>query len=392
MRNIGLREIFLSSGTIKLKTLKFGDYILGSLAARLIAAQAPTQIPFKISRILVIRPGGIGDAVFLLPIFKAIKIKYPPINIDVLCQRRNEAVFFSQRSLVDHVFVFDSLIDLRNLYKGHYDIVIDTEQWHYLSALSALYIKAPVKIGFSNRPLRRKFFNINVNYDNDAYELDNFSTLFAGLLASREKIKNIDNCYTLPQDLISWAKLQIPPNSVAVSIGASVPERCLSTEQVIILVQGILRRGFHPVLLGGKDGLAQSRDIMEKLDNLTRLCEEGEARRSNLLTPVSNFVGKISLQESVALIKTSRMFVGTDSGLMHLACAVGSPVIAFFGAGNMAKWMQERPGQISINEHVTCSPCTAFGYGLPSCHGSYICLRKMDLEAVLDKHCNDAVL
>ena len=333
-------------------------------------AQAPMQMPLNVSRILVIRPGGIGDAVFLLPVFKAIKLKNPQIRIDVLCERRNEAVFSSQMHLVDHVFRYDSLADLSGLCNEYYDIIVDTEQWHYSSALIALFMKAPVKIGFASRSLRGKFFNIAVKYDVDAYELENFSALFFGLIGPQGQIKDISNSYLLSQDLISWAELQIPRNSVTLAIGASVPERCLSTEQVIILAKVILRRGFHPVFIGGRDALVQSHRIMEQLDN----------------SKGSNFVGKVSLSESVALIKASRMFIGTDSGLMHLACAVGSKVIAFFGAGNMKKWMRERPGQISVNEHVPCSPCTAFGYGLPTCHGTFHCLRKMDLDAVLDQY------
>ena len=370
MRKIGLQEILLSSGTFGIKLIKFCDHIFGTIAAACLLPQAFQKPPLSISSILVIRPGGIGDAVFLLPVLKAIKIRFPQISIDVLCQKRNAEVFQSQEDLADHVFVYGSPSDLSILGKNQYSAIVDTEQWHYLTAISALMFKTKCRTGFGTRPLRRKLFNINVDYDHDAYELDNFFRLFESLTGALDRVKNIKDCFKLPQELLSWGKAQIPSNSVTISLGASVPERRLSTEQIITLAQGILSRGYHPVLLGGQDVGVQSREVMLKLNK----------------TLVYDFVGKTTLFESVALIRSGRLFIGTDSGLMHLACATGVSVIALFGPGQMKKWMSPTEGQISINEQVPCSPCTFFGYGLPVCRGTFHCLRKMDLPAVLERH------
>jgi len=327
-------------------------------------------MPQDVSRILVIRPGGIGDAVFLLPVFKSIKLKFPHLRIDVLCQKRNAPVFSSQKQWVDRVLVFESPLDLKSLLDRQYDVIADTEQWHYLSALTALTVKASLRTGFASRPLRGKLFNRPVPYDHEAYELRNFALLFEGLTEAQDRIKNIDNCFMLTQSLRSWAERQIPPNSVMVFAGGSVPERRLSQKQLVTLIKGILKRGFCAVLLGGKDVLSLSRRVLRQVSD----------------SKVYDFIGKISLHESAALIKAGRIFIGTDSGVMHLACAVGSPVIALFGAGNMKKWMDSKQGQNGVREDLPCSPCTAFGYGLPVCRGAYSCLRKMDLDAILDKY------
>jgi len=368
MRKIGLREILLSSGSGGLKALKLCDYILGSMAARLVPAEIPMEIPSAVSRILIIRPGGIGDAVFLLPILKSVKLKNPQVCIDVLCQKRNSSVFSSQGNLVDHVY--DSLADLRILRKNAYDIVVDTEQWHYLTALTSRQIKPHVKIGFATRPLRRKLVNVAVNYDANAYELENFSRLFESLMEVPGSKRELNGCFYLSEETKAWASLQIPANSVTIAIGASVPERRLGADQLAALAQGLVRRGLCPVFLGGKDVLPLSRQLM--------VCLGG--------TLAYSFVGTASLQESAALIKASRLFIGTDSGLMHLAAAVGSPVIAIFGAGNMKKWNSPKEGDVGINENLPCSPCTAFGYGLPICHGAFQCIRKMDMESMLDQY------
>ena len=86
--------------------------------------------------------------------------------------------------------------------------------------------------------------------------------------------------------------------------------------------------------------------------------------------------------ESAALIKKSKLFVGPDSGLMHLACAVGTPVIGIFGPGNLKKWEPIGKNHSVITENVECSPCTLFGYTIPTCQGSFHCMRNIKLEKI----------
>ena len=368
MHKIGLRKIFLSSATSRLKFIKSCDYILGSLVARLIPAQMPKSPPSSVERLLVIRPGGIGDAVFLLTVLKSIKLKFPQVTIDVLCQARNAAVFASQRQVINQVY--DSFADLRELSQNDYDLVVDTEQWHYLSALTAYAMRTAVRIGFASRPLRQKFFNQAVHYEDDAYELENFYRLFESLICPQDLKIEMDKSFEVTPYLKNWAEARIPSNSVTLSVAASVPERELSLEQLTILAQGVSSRGFCPIFLGGKDGLKKSRQIAHAL-------KSAEAQY---------FVGKTSLDETAALIKSSRIFIGTDSGLMHLAVSVGTPVIGLFGAGNIRKWMSPGKAHWAVTENAPCSPCTAYGYGLPTCRGAFPCLRAMDLEAMMDRY------
>ena len=79
--------------------------------------------------------------------------------------------------------------------------------------------------------------------------------------------------------------------------------------------------------------------------------------------------------QSATLIQQSSLFIGPDSGLMHLACAVDVPVIAIFGPGNLAKWGPKGEKHKVITENVPCAPCTRFGYTVPTCKGSYHCMK-----------------
>ena len=83
--------------------------------------------------ILLIRPGGIGDAVLLIPAISAIKNKYPDAQIDLLVEKRNCGVF-SLCPEVRDIYLYDRPNELWKVIRNGYDVVIDTEQWHRMSA------------------------------------------------------------------------------------------------------------------------------------------------------------------------------------------------------------------------------------------------------------------
>lgn len=79
---------------------------------------------------------------------------------------------------------------------------------------------------------------------------------------------------------------------------------------------------------------------------------------SMAIKPV-NFTGKISLFETAAIIEKAKVFIGNDSGLMHMAAAMGTYVIALFGPGDINRI---RPfcsaGRYKIVTHnLPCAPC-----------------------------------
>ena len=99
---------------------------------------------------------------------------------------------------------------------------------------------------------------------------------------------------------------------------------------------------------------------------------------------VIDFCGKTSLTEAAALMKKARLVVCNDSGLMHLAAAVGARIIAIFGpthpdekkplsAGNIAVWK---------GEELECSPCYHDGR-FPECeHRS--CFSKISPQEIFE--------
>ncbi|OGW02152.1 MAG: hypothetical protein A2Z59_03620 [Nitrospinae bacterium RIFCSPLOWO2_02_39_17] len=82
------------------------------------------------------------------------------------------------------------------------------------------------------------------------------------------------------------------------------------------------------------------------------------------------------------LPKVSLLVTG-DSGIMHIACGLGTPTVSLFGPGIENKWAPKGKNHIIINKRLFCSPCTKFGY-TPSCPRDAECMRLITVDEVED--------
>jgi heptosyltransferase-2 len=72
---------------------------------------------------------------------------------------------------------------------------------------------------------------------------------------------------------------------------------------------------------------------------------------------VVNLAGKTSLTELAVLLKKASLLVTADTGIMHIASAVGCPVVVLAGAGDMETTSPWTEKAVLLDKHVYCSPC-----------------------------------
>jgi heptosyltransferase-2 len=91
-----------------------------------------------------------------------------------------------------------------------------------------------------------------------------------------------------------------------------------------------------------------------------------------------NLVGKTSVAELPAILATCRLFIGNDSGAMHVAGAVGLPVVGIFGPTDPAGTSPVTQRFTLVREPVSCSPCF-----LRHCPIDHRCMTRISVESVL---------
>jgi lipopolysaccharide heptosyltransferase II len=344
--------------------LKYFDNTLGRLAVSIWAPVQPKDNILKVPRrVLFIRPGGIGDATLLIPTIQIFTQHFPDCAVDVLAEKRNVHVFdFCQE--ITNVYCYDLPSDWLKIWRNHYDVVIDTEQWHRLSALFGWLLGGRCVIGFDTNE-RRRLLSHAIGYETNCYEALNFLSLLVP--CGIEIPEKIDTPFlTLAKEVKGRIiELLAEVSSglfVVLCPGGSRPEKSWSIAKFAELASKLHNAGLYCVVLGGPDDLADA----------SRVAEAGQGLC---------LAGRTSLFESALVLKQSRLVVANDTGLLHLAVGLARPTVGLFGPSNACKWAPcgELDRVISLN--LACSPCSHFG-AMPECPSGWHCLSGIDVDTV----------
>lgn len=370
---VSLAGLLGASAPWRITALKLLDGLIGRWLVQGIAASpmpAPPVAPHRLRQILLMRPGGIGDAVLVLPLIEALHHRYPQAAIDVLAERRNADIFLSAGAAIRRCWTYDRqmLQTWRQLRTQRYDLMIDTEQWHYLSGWLTHRLQAPIRMGFDTNRLRRRCYTLPVAYDEDGYEGENFMR-FLSALGGEVSMAWDRPWLSVDASLQAWADAILEGRRpVALAPSGGIPERTWPLPRVRQTVQALIEQGDDVCLLGDRGARQESRRISGGLPS----------RRLIDLT------GRTSLRQAAAILSQCRMFIGPDSGLMHVAAAVGAPVVALFGASIASKWAPLGSQHRVLTRHLPCSPCTCC-YGItPRCALAVQCLWDIRAEEVMD--------
>jgi lipopolysaccharide heptosyltransferase II len=340
--------------------LKKLDAVIGRMATMVLPGSPKSDAP-HCRKFLVIRPGGIGDAVLLIPVLQQLKDAYPEAMIEVLAEQRNAAIF-GMCTAVDRVLRYDQGGILAVL-GSRYDVIIDSEQWHRLTAVVARLTRAQMRIGYGSNE-RRKLFSHAIDYSHADYELDSFFALLEPLGVARQAVvtpfliipsAERDRVSKLLQDFSDRPFIALFP-------GSSITERRWGVERFHQLSRRLNGDGYPVVVIGGSDDRSAGDAIAAGLEGL-------------------NLAGQTSLLGSAAIIANSALLVSGDSGVLHLGVGLGTLTVSLFGPGIAAKWAPRGEQHIVVNHKLPCSPCTRFGT-TPSCPIGAKCIQDITVDEV----------
>ncbi|GBD98130.1 ADP-heptose--LPS heptosyltransferase 2 [bacterium BMS3Abin07] len=152
---------------------------------------------------------------------------------------------------------------------------------------------------------------------------------------------------------------------IAIFPGASVNERKWGGNNYGLVAGRLHKQGYECIVLGSAG-------------------DKDDAGNIRIREPDAvDLTGRTALDEVAYILKKVRLLITADSGLMHIACAVGTPTVSLFGSGIEKKWAPRGEKHVVINKHLACSPCTRFGY-TPRCKRGVECLSSISVEEVYE--------
>lgn len=367
--------------SLQVRALKAADSLVGRTLYRSLLSRArhrgrsgvvvPPPPPEDVRRVLVIRPGGIGDAVLFYPMLEALREAWPDAALEVLAESRNSGIF-KANDRADRVWLYDrgGGRDLVSVIRGRYDVVVDTEQYHYLSAAIAYLTGAPVICGFDTRG-RGGLFTHRVHYDDKAYEVFSFLDLARTVTGKEHSFDLQKPFFPIRQDLLKSARerygIEKGGRWVVIQPGASIVQRRWEPEKFHAVAEWIVKAGWRTVLVGGETEREAARTIVEGLPR-------GKA---------INLCGAIPLAETAAVVGLCDLYVGSDTGILHIAYGVGTSTVHLFGPGVLEKWAPQGLRYQAISKKLPCSPCIRYNY-VPPCPYDTECMKMITVDEVIE--------
>lgn len=324
--------------------------------------------PFRkeqVGKILVYGYTGLGNFIMLTPALRKLREAFPGAHIalQVGLEWGCEEVVRGS-NLVDEIIWFpassgwwEKLKWLVHTRQERYDLIITSFDGRSFPAHTCLS-GARYRIGHTSKGEYRNYFdfihNIKVPVEEGRHEIDLKCDLLAAI---GEEVRDKNPLFFIDEDsrysairLLAGCGLN-GKDYICIQPGAAnmLPTaKKWDAEKFVILVQKAIREtGIDVVLLGDKNETEMCRFFQ---DNVT----VAEKYKLHLL------FGKTSVKEAAAIIKSSRLLVCNDSGLMHIAAAVGTPIVAIYGPTDYRRTAPLSRNSLIIRYDMECSPCIRF--------------------------------
>jgi ADP-heptose:LPS heptosyltransferase len=379
---------------MKRKHLLLFDKTIARLVFVVVAALArlrPTKVEMppqlqSSPRFVVIRPGGLGDAIMSIPFLRNLKRRFPASHVTLVCVTKNRAVF-DLVSYHDDLIVLDDLAHtIQNLWRLHrmsIDVLFDLEPYRGSSSIVSWLSGARSRVGFDTSSRRRLYTHLVMYSEDSRSESENMlrQLTVLGLRVPSEEARNAhidltDQHRERARAKMSEAGLDAKAHFlVGVAAGALKPENQWVMSAFSSLIESILAEDERArvILLGSAVDLENTQQVLEGLRDVER---------------VTNLVAKTSLTESLAILESCRILVACDGGVVHMASAVGCRTVSLWGPSVMRRFKPVGDEHIGIKSDYPCVPCvTRERLGeFPGCPYGRRCLKDIDAARVMDAY------
>ena len=325
----------------------------------------------KVHSILVVNMNYLGDALMTTPAVRALKKAFEKVRIDVIAGSSANYGALEILSLDPDI---DRLIPRINggslargaqlfkiIVKDRYDLVVILPSLPFYSFIAKLTGRRVVTVPKADESKHM------ADHMLDAV----MQMLPKSLVTPRSFVMNVpDQSALFAAEL--FKKFREPKRLVVFNMGASRPQKRRPAAHFAKAAAMVVDSGFNLALVGGEN--EQDKDAACLV--MTAVAD------ANLCGSVINIVGKTTLEQLAAVIKAGSVVVTADTGAMHIASALETPLVALFGSTKPGfTGPYGEGGKTAVLDiGLSCAPCGTH----PTCNGRYDCMTGISPEYVLE--------
>jgi ADP-heptose:LPS heptosyltransferase len=322
-----------------------------------------------IKKILVIRMDRLGDFIVTTPLLKTLRKEFPSARITLLARKDICELAIGQPS-IDDVISYDDGVSISTFLSlagrvrdRHFDLAIDPLRDYTLRTAMLAYVsRAPYRLGFDIAG-RGVFFNLKVSP--------------AGLKG------------TMAEDTISLAgefgiaAEEVIPEIVVSDKDKTIVENFMRGQNITggFLI-GIHPGGYYPSQRWSPDNFAKLIDRLSENAGI-KIILLGSGKEAALLKAIEDKVAAgicvfrtDSLNSLAAIIDRLKLFVGNNSGPLHMAAALGKRTVSTMGPTDSRLWQPSGKGHIVLGKELACAPCNR-----PFCR-EHECMESITVDAM----------
>jgi len=305
----------------------------------------------SVRRILLIKPSSLGDIVHAMPTLAVLRERFPQAEVTWLVKRQ-WAPLVQVIAGVDRVCVVDQgmmgwLGRVPELRAARFDLVVDL-QGLFRSGAMARLTGCGRRVGFANaREGSPLFYTKRVAVPSASmHAVDRYLLVAEALGAARpteptfdfmERPENREAVETM------LARAGIAPSSawVAMNVSARWETKRWPPQHFAEAADRLAERyGVQVVLMGGPAERPESLAVMERMR-----------------TKAVDLTGQTPVGWLPGLLRRASLLLTNDSGPMHIAAAVETPVVALFGPTDPIRTGPYGQGHVVLSYAVECRPC-----------------------------------
>ena len=337
----------------------------------------------EVRRILIVKPSSLGDIIHSLPVLWALRKIYPDAYLGWVVKEAWQDVL-ADNPLIDHLIILkkgasgirSAIRETRSL---RFDTAIDL-QGLFRSGIITFFSGATERIGFSNaRELAPVFYNNKVIVSpGKLHAVDRYMLTVSAItcpqiplnppLIKGESRKlefplffNIEDAEWVKQFLLENNLSDMKP-LIAINPSARwIKKRWPAVSYSALINQLIKELKAGIIIVGSKDDVPIANEISSLVHEKIGIA-----------------TGKTSIKSLAALLTRVNLLITNDSGPMHIAAALGTPVVALFGPTDPKLTGPYGRGHVVIRKNLDCSPCLR----RPCTEGKPLCMETITAEEV----------